>query len=66
MGRHCELRCRARASADIQSYQLAMTLLTPVNGRVSDIIGRKPMLYAAIIVFTIFSALCGCAKNMTW
>jgi MFS family permease len=43
-----------------------MTLLTPVNGRVSDIIGRKPMLYAAIIVFTVFSALCGCAKNMTW
>lgn len=43
-----------------------MTLLTPVNGRVSDIVGRKPLLYAAIIIFTIFSALCGCAKSMTW
>ncbi|TXT13334.1 hypothetical protein VHUM_00701 [Vanrija humicola] len=48
------------------AYQLAMTLLTPVNGRVSDIVGRKPMLYAAIVVFTIFSALCGAAQNITW
>lgn len=48
------------------AYQLAMTLLTPINGRVSDIIGRKPLLYAAIIIFTIFSAVCGCAKSMTW
>ncbi|BEJ12224.1 hypothetical protein CspHIS471_0206840 [Cutaneotrichosporon sp. HIS471] len=50
----------------ITSYQLAMTLLTPINGRVSDIIGRKPMLYAAIVVFTISSALCGAAQNIEW
>lgn len=43
-----------------------MTLLTPVNGRVSDIIGRKPMLYAAIISFTVSSALCGAAQNVEW
>ena len=60
-----------------------MTLQTPINGRVSDIVGRKPMvrvpfpqlgvdaqlvgqLYAAIVVFTVFSALCGAAKSMTW
>lgn len=43
-----------------------MTLLTPVNGRVSDIVGRKPMLYAAIIVFTVFSALCGAAQSVEW
>ncbi|CAD6564136.1 MAG: hypothetical protein TREMPRED_003874 [Tremellales sp. Tagirdzhanova-0007] len=48
------------------AYTLAMTLQTPINGRVSDIVGRKPMLYAAIVVFTIFSALCGAAKSMTW
>jgi len=48
------------------AYTLAMTLQTPINGRVSDIVGRKPMLYAAITVFTIFSALCGAAKSMTW
>lgn len=43
-----------------------MTLLTPINGRVSDIVGRKPMLYVAIIVFTVFSAMCGAAKNIEW
>ena len=43
-----------------------MTLQTPINGRVSDIIGRKPVVYAAIVVFFVFSALCGAAKNMTW
>ncbi|KLT45103.1 MFS general substrate transporter [Cutaneotrichosporon oleaginosum] len=50
----------------VTSYQLAMTLLTPVNGRVSDIVGRKPMLYVAIVVFTVFSALCGAAQNVEW
>ncbi|WVR08158.1 hypothetical protein IAU60_005204 [Kwoniella sp. DSM 27419] len=48
------------------SYLLASTLQTPINGRVSDIVGRKPMLYIAIIVFTVFSALCGAAKSSEW
>ncbi|WVQ79303.1 hypothetical protein IAT38_001400 [Cryptococcus sp. DSM 104549] len=48
------------------SYMLAATLQTPINGRVSDIVGRKPMLYAAIVIFTIASALCGAAKTSTW
>lgn len=45
---------------------LASTVQTPFNGRVSDIIGRKPMLYAAIVIFTVFSALCGAAKSSSW
>ncbi|KAK1923520.1 major facilitator superfamily domain-containing protein [Papiliotrema laurentii] len=48
------------------SYLLGSTIMTPLNGRVSDIIGRKPMIYGAILFFTVFSALCGAAKNMTW
>jgi len=40
--------------------------MTPLNGRVSDIVGRKTMVSAAIVVFCICSALCGAAKNMTW
>jgi len=43
-----------------------MTLQTPINGRVSDIVGRKPLLYSAIVIFFVFSALCGAAKSMTW
>lgn len=48
------------------SYPLATTLMTPINGRVSDIVGRKPMLYVSIAVFTIFSALCGAARSIRW
>jgi MFS family permease len=45
---------------------LAVTLQGPMNGRVSDIVGRKPMLYTAILVFSIASALCGAAKTSSW
>lgn len=48
------------------AYMLSSTVQTPFNGRVSDIIGRKPMLYAAIVIFTVFSALCGAAKSSSW
>lgn len=40
--------------------------MTPINGRVTDIIGRKPMLYASIIIMLVFSAFCGAAKNIRW
>ena len=45
---------------------LAVTLQGPMNGRVSDIVGRKPMLYTAIVVFSVASALCGAAQSSTW
>lgn len=31
-----------------------------------DLIGRKPVLFAAIGIFLIGSALCGAAQNFTW
>ncbi|KAL1410581.1 hypothetical protein Q8F55_004594 [Vanrija albida] len=46
------------------SYLLAQTVMTPVNGRVTDIIGRKPALYGAIMFLLVFSALCGAAKSI--
>lgn len=48
------------------SYLLATVLVTPINGRVSDIVGRKPMVYIATAIFTLFSALCGAAQNVKW
>jgi MFS family permease len=56
----------ARLLTDSQAYMLPMVVLVPINGRVSDIIGRKPLLYFAIFIFTVSSALCGAAKNMQW
>jgi len=48
------------------AYLLAAASLSPLYGKLSDLIGRKPILYASIIVFLIGSALCGAAQNMTW
>ncbi|KAL7418301.1 hypothetical protein Q5752_006757 [Cryptotrichosporon argae] len=48
------------------SYLLSQTIMTPINGRLTDIIGRKPALYFAIIELMIFSGLSGAAKNTTW
>ncbi|KAJ7097805.1 MFS amino acid permease [Mycena belliarum] len=48
------------------SYLLAAATLSPLYGKLSDIFGRKPLLYSSIIVFLIGSALCGAAQDMTW
>ncbi|PWN54306.1 MFS general substrate transporter [Violaceomyces palustris] len=48
------------------AYLLSSTALIPLYGRLSDLTGRKPLLFGAIIVFLIGSALCGAAQNMTW
>ncbi|KAI0341662.1 MFS general substrate transporter [Trametopsis cervina] len=48
------------------AYLLAAASLGTVYGKASDIVGRKPILYASIIIFLIGSALCGAAQNMIW
>lgn len=48
------------------AYLLAATSLIPLYGRLSDLTGRKPLLYGAIIIFLFGSALCGAAQNMAW
>jgi EmrB/QacA subfamily drug resistance transporter len=46
------------------AYLLTNAILIPVTGRLGDLYGRKPFLLAAIILFTLASALCGMASNM--
>jgi len=48
------------------AYMLASASLGPLYGKLSNIVGRKPILYGSIIIFLIGSALCGAAQNMTW
>lgn len=48
------------------AYLLAAAALSPLYGKLSDITGRKPVLYTVIVIFLIGSALCGAAQNMTW
>jgi EmrB/QacA subfamily drug resistance transporter len=43
---------------------IAATLLT--FGRVSDLIGRKPVWVAGLVLFTLGSALCGAASSLSW
>ncbi|KAJ7494229.1 MFS general substrate transporter [Mycena galericulata] len=48
------------------AYLLAAAALSPLYGKLSDILGRKPLLYSSIVIFLVGSALCGAAQNMTW
>lgn len=48
------------------AYLLAASALSPLYGKLSDLIGRKPVLYSSILIFLLGSALCGAAKSLTW
>jgi EmrB/QacA subfamily drug resistance transporter len=48
------------------AYLLAGSALSPLYGKLSDLVGRKPVLYATIAIFLLGSALCGAAKSLTW
>ncbi|KAF9651438.1 MFS general substrate transporter [Thelephora ganbajun] len=48
------------------AYLLASAASAPLYGKLSDIMGRKPILYGCIVIFLIGSALCGAAQSMIW
>ncbi|MYM28422.1 DHA2 family efflux MFS transporter permease subunit [Duganella sp. CY15W] len=60
-----ELGGMAHLSWVVTAYVLASTATMPLYGKLSDQYGRKPLLYAAIILFLTGSALCGLAQSMT-
>jgi multidrug resistance protein len=45
-------------------YLLAQAVLTPIYGRLSDVVGRKPVMLAGITLFLVGSVLCGLAWSM--
>jgi len=49
-----------------QAYMLMSASLTPLWGRLSDVIGRKICLHFSIFVFLLGSALCGAAQSFVW
>jgi EmrB/QacA subfamily drug resistance transporter len=49
----------------VTSYLLAITIVTPLYGKLGDLYGRKIVLQGALILFLIGSALCGQAQGMT-
>ena len=49
----------------VTSYLLAVTIVTPLYGKLGDLYGRKIVLQGALVIFLIGSALCGMAQGMT-
>ena len=48
----------------VTSYLLAATVSTPVYGKLGDMIGRKPVFLAAILIFLAGSMLAGLSQTM--
>lgn len=54
----------AHLSWVVTSYVLASTTTMPLYGKLSDQYGRKPILYAAILIFLFGSVLSGLSRNL--
>src|SRR6201989_3460358 len=60
-----ELGGLAHISWVVTAYLLAVTVVTPLYGKLGDLYGRKLVLQGALVIFLIGSALCGLAQGMT-
>jgi EmrB/QacA subfamily drug resistance transporter len=49
----------------VTAYLLAITVVTPLYGKLGDLYGRKVVLQGALVLFLTGSALCGLAQGMT-
>ena len=49
----------------VTAYILASTITMPIYGKLSDLLGRKPLLIAAILIFIGGSVVGGLATDMT-
>ncbi len=48
----------------VTSYLLASTVSTPIYGKLGDMVGRKPLFLAAILIFLAGSMLAGLSQSM--
>jgi len=46
----------------VTAYLLTSTAATPLWGKISDLLGRRPIFQAAIVVFLVGSVICGFAS----
>jgi EmrB/QacA subfamily drug resistance transporter len=49
----------------VTAYLLAVTVVTPLYGKLGDLYGRKLVLQTALVIFLVGSALCGLSQDMT-
>ncbi len=48
----------------VTAYFLTSTAVTPLYGKLCDLKGRRPTLYAAVAIFALGSAICALAPSM--
>ncbi|RBQ79958.1 hypothetical protein FVER14953_21110 [Fusarium verticillioides] len=48
----------------VTSYLLTYTGFLTIYAKLSDVFGKKTMLLLALLIFTLFSGLCGAASNV--
>jgi EmrB/QacA subfamily drug resistance transporter len=48
----------------VTSYLIASTVSTPIYGKLGDMMGRKPVFQAAIVIFLVGSMLAGLSQSM--
>src|ERR671917_2686699 len=53
-----------RVSWVVVSYLIATTVAAPVYGRLGDLLGRRRLMFAALVVFMIASVLCALATSI--
>lgn len=46
------------------AYMLSSTVLVPIYGKLSDLLGRKPIFLVGVVLFLIGSAMSGAAQTM--
>jgi len=48
----------------LTSYLVANAIILPISGWISSVIGRKNFYLISVVMFTVFSALCGVAPTL--
>ncbi|PFH49200.1 hypothetical protein AMATHDRAFT_5092 [Amanita thiersii Skay4041] len=48
------------------AYMLTQTAFQPLYGRISDLVGRKNVLYSSMAIFSLGSLLCGVAQSVRY
>ena len=50
----------------VTAYLLTSTIMVPLAGKFSDMYGRRPILTAGVVIFTVGSLLSGSSQNIEW